>query len=163
MLLVVTVGVIAISFQLIEPLRTIKRQRMKNLNCAVVNYSAASLLLEYFLLEEVNGRCRLYFEYGGQLRRSVNTTFIGLDGQKPVCMDAGLAPPSGLCIVYSFGLSNVNQSFETIMESYGCDVYLFEPLLQQSQRSVGSKTKHIHHFNFTLGVNVTHQNEQGNS
>lgn len=58
-----------------------------------------------------------------------NLTLAGIDGQKSVCLDPGLAPPPGICVVYSFGLSD-DWSFESAMALYGCDVYAFDPSLQ---------------------------------
>ena len=113
--------------------------------------------IEFFRLLGT-GSCQLYFEFGGRIRRSNNT--VGMDGQKAVCLGVGLAPPSGLCIIYSFGLSE-DQSFENVMEAYGCDVYAFDPYLYRPEAS-SNKSKHIHYFNFALGVNNTKKSEKGN-
>lgn len=91
------------------------------------------------------------------MRRTNSST--GMDGQKAVCLDSGLAPPSGLCVIYSFGLSD-DRAFDTIMESYGCDVYAFDPAFQPGKEP-GNKTRHVHHFNLALGVNNTKKGQQG--
>lgn len=44
--------------------------------------------------------------------------WTGIDGQKAVCLDPGVAPEPGACLVYSFGISD-DWSFDQVMESYG--------------------------------------------
>lgn len=68
--------------------------------------------------------CKTYYEFGGVLNRLPSLSF--LDGQKSVCLDPGVAPVPDQCIVYSFG-NNGEWSFDEQIETYGCDVYVFDP------------------------------------
>ena len=95
--------------------------------------------------------CELFFEFGGQVYSD-----SGIKGQSAVCLDSGLAPPSGLCNVYSFSESN-ERSFEKMMEVYGCDVYVFnQSNAPISNHSNGAEMKthfpHIHFFQFGLAT-----------
>lgn len=124
-------------------------------------------LLNYFRRRETRGPCRLYFEFGGRMVRRLfdnNVTFVLMDGQKAICMDSGLAPPSGLCAIYSFGLSEQDRSFDLQMEAFGCDIYAFDPSYNLNLSILNSnRSRHIHHFDFELGINTTHQPGKGSS
>ncbi|KAF0304019.1 Methyltransferase-like protein 24 [Amphibalanus amphitrite] len=52
-----------------------------------------------------------------------------LDGKKTVCLDDGLLPPGGPCLVYSFGIRD-DLSFETEMVRFGCTVHAFDPTVR---------------------------------
>lgn len=80
-------------------------------------------MLPYFSWKNVSA-CQTYYEFGGVLNRLPLLTF--LDGQKSVCLDPGVSPVPGRCVVYSFG-NNGEWSFDEQIESYGCDVYVFDP------------------------------------
>lgn len=102
------------------------------------------------------GSCRLYFEFGGRVLRTENITTnitAGVDGQKAVCLDPGLAPPPTFCVVYSFGVSD-EWSFEVAMSAYDCDVYVFDPSVQflGYHPVKTNNSEHIHHFNIGLGT-----------
>ena len=117
-------------------------------------------LQEYFRWRN-DGSCHLYFEFGGHVYRTGNESdkiIAGVDGQKAVCLDPGLAPPLGTCVVYSFGLSN-DWTFDTAMADYGCDVYSFDPSIQHTQ--MANKSKHIHYFNMGLGTINTKKDYRG--
>lgn len=88
-----------------------------------------------------------------------NLTLAGIDGQKSVCLDPGLAPPPGICVVYSFGLSD-DWSFESAMALYGCDVYAFDPSLQFPK--MPNNSQRIHYFNIGLGTINTKKDSRGN-
>lgn len=106
-----------------------------------------------------DGSCHLYFEFGGRVYRQENDSeTVGIDGQKAVCLDPGLAPPSGLCVVYSFGLAD-DWSFDSAMETYGCDVFAFDPSIQYPQ--VLNKSRRIHYFNLGLGTVNTRKDFRG--
>ena len=109
-----------------------------------------------------DGACHLYFEFGGRVYRNVNgpdnTTVAGIDGQKAVCLDPGLAPPPGMCVVYSFGLSD-DWSFDSAMASYGCDVYSFDPSIQHL--TMYNNSQRIHYFKIGLGTNNTRKDSRG--
>lgn len=109
--------------------------------------------LDFLSVKNDEGSCYLFFEFGGRVYRERNNSNISIiDGQKAVCLDAGVAPQSGVCVVYSFGNSN-EWSFDSTMDSYGCDVFIFDPsenhLLSKSKTS--NNTKRVHYFNFGLG------------
>lgn len=103
--------------------------------------------------------CKLYFEFGGRVYREEKSNIVGIDGQKAVCLDPGLTPPIGLCVVYSFGLSD-DWSFDIAMESYGCDVYAFDPSIKHPQ--LPNNTKRVHYFNFGLGTRNIRKDSRGN-
>ncbi|XP_032777390.2 uncharacterized protein LOC116916277 isoform X2 [Daphnia magna] len=115
-----------------------------------------------FFLWRNDGSCRLYFEFGGRVYRDgnemENLTLAGIDGQKSVCLDPGLAPPPGICVVYSFGLSD-DWSFESAMALYGCDVYAFDPSLQFPK--MPNNSQRIHYFNIGLGTINTKKDSGG--
>jgi len=98
--------------------------------------------------------CGLFFEFGGQVHSD-----SGIEGQSAVCLDPGLAPPSGLCNIYSFSESS-QRSFEEIMEVYGCDVYVFNPFSLPIHKKSNDSIKsfpHMHFFQFGL---VTQPSQQ---
>lgn len=104
--------------------------------------------------------CRLYFQFGG-FQEDLNTTrnfCETIDGQKAVCLDANLAPPSGVCVIYSFGLS-ASLSFERAMTSYGCDVYAFDRSVHQTKKS--SSYQHLHLFSMGLGSHAAKMKFKG--
>ena len=103
--------------------------------------------LRYFRWPGDEDACRLYFEFGGQVLRGYgNSSSVGVDGQKAVCLDPGVAPPPGQCIVYSFGISN-DWTFDEAMQSYGCDVYAFDPTIGQKSHQHSPR---VHFFNLGL-------------
>ncbi|XP_018020526.1 uncharacterized protein LOC108676882 [Hyalella azteca] len=64
----------------------------------------------YNLIEETTSFCELK-KFGGFER----TDMTGIDGTKLVCLDAGVAPEPGSCVVLSFGV-NDEWSFDDAME-----------------------------------------------
>ena len=69
------------------------------------------------------------------------------DGHKAVCMDDGVAPVFGHCLIYSFGI-NHQWSFDRAMEEFKCQVYAFDPsMVLDSRDPVG---KRIHFFRLGL-------------
>ncbi len=109
-----------------------------------------------------DGACHLYFEFGGRVYRNENgpnnSTLAGVDGQKAVCLDPGLAPPPEMCVIYSFGLSD-DWSFDSAMASYGCDVYSFDPSIQHPK--MPNNSQHIHYFKMGLGPINTRKDPRG--
>lgn len=87
--------------------------------------------------------CGLVHDFGGIMLRKPS----GLDGQKAVCLDGRVAPKSGECLVYSFGISN-EWSFDDIMETYGCQVFSFDPSMNKSTHN---RSDHVHFYNLGLG------------
>lgn len=81
-------------------------------------------MLPYFASKGDAFACSTYFEFGGVLNR--NPSMVFLDGQKSVCLDEGVAPVPGDCLIYSFG-NNGEWSFDEQMEAYGCSVFAFDP------------------------------------
>lgn len=100
--------------------------------------------------------CRIAHDFGGETVKfyydieEVDTGVkpIGnIDGQKTMCMDLGLAPKSKNCLVYSFGINN-QWSFDDAMESYGCQIYAFDPSMSQEDHD---HTPNIHFFKLGIG------------
>lgn len=76
--------------------------------------------------------CEIYHEFGGVLNRMYKPSpaLFFMDGQKSVCLDpVSLAPPADDCLVYSVG-NNAEWSFDQAMESYGCEVFTFDPSMR---------------------------------
>ena len=115
-----------------------------------------------FFQQLKDSSCHLHFEFGGRVYRDVirsdNSTVAGIDGQKAVCLDPGLAPPPGMCVVYSFGLSD-DWSFDSAMASYGCDVYSFDPSIQNP--TMPNNSQRIHYFNMGLGTINSRKDPRG--
>lgn len=89
--------------------------------------------------------CRLINDFGGAM------ALIAIDGQKAVCLDTEVRPTPRDCLVYSFGINN-EWSFEDAMDSYGCDVYAFDPSMNQTAditHHVEGTT--IYYFHYGLG------------
>ena len=95
--------------------------------------------------------CKLFYQFGGHV---VHQQQSGVKGQKAVCLDVGPAPEPNLCVVYSFGLSDERWTFDNVMADYGCDVYTFDPTVEQILASNQSHPR-VHYLNMTLGtVNI---------
>jgi hypothetical protein len=67
--------------------------------------------------------CHLSYDFSGV--HVINNGTTGIDGQKVVCMDHGVGPTPGKCLVYSIGIAN-DWSFDKLMERYGCEVYAMD-------------------------------------
>lgn len=85
--------------------------------------------------------CRLSSGFGGAVM------LLSLDGQKSVCLDPEVRPYPKECLVYSFGVNN-EWSFEDQMESYGCDVFAFDPSMNITSVDRGAK---IRFFGYGIG------------
>jgi Methyltransferase domain len=97
--------------------------------------------------------CQLAYDFGGKVR--VNKVGKGIDGQKTVCMDPGVAPVAKNCIIYSFGINN-EWSFDKMFESFGCQVYAFDPSMDMKD---GDYTDNIHFQQTGLsGTDTDHDN-----
>ena len=88
------------------------------------------------------GSCQLVHDFGGVMIYPPS----GIDGQKAVCLDAGLAPKVDDCVVYSFGIDN-EWSFDEAMEQYGCSVFAFDPSMNKRDHEHSAK---IRFFNMGL-------------
>lgn len=111
-----------------------------NTNVTIRALSAREIL-DYFLWTN-HTSCRLSHDFGGLMMKNPP----GLDGQKSVCLDPTVAPRTPGCIVYSFGINN-EWSFDEAMEKYGCQVFAFDPSMQQEDHD---HTSNIHFFNLAL-------------
>ena len=112
--------------------------------------------IDYFR-RPVQGSCKLYFEFGGKVERFEQRS--GVKGQKAVCLDVGPAHPEpNICVVYSFGVSDEDWTFDNIMADYGCDVYTFDPAVV---RPVNKSHPRVHYFNWTLGAVDTKTDHRG--
>ena len=67
-----------------------------------------------------------------------------LDGKKTVCLDDGMLPPGGPCLVYSFGVRD-DLSFETEMVQFGCTVHAFDPTVRLNTTGVPDGL-HVHYI-----------------
>jgi len=79
-------------------------------------------LLEYLRWSNQTA-CERVGYYGGNILNFGNESLV--DGQKAICLDIGKAPQKNNCIVYSIGINN-EWSFDEAMETYGCQVDLFD-------------------------------------
>ena len=81
------------------------------------------------------------------------------DGQKAVCLiPHSVAPDPSSCLVYSFGIDN-DWSFDETMEKYGCEVYSFDPSIEDVQDKFDHSPK-IHFYKIGLGPKNT-TNDKG--
>ncbi|XP_037076861.1 uncharacterized protein LOC119098036 [Pollicipes pollicipes] len=73
-------------------------------------------------------RCVRQSTFGGQPYLSSQIETHILEGDRPVCFDAGfsIADPTRPCVVYSFGIKD-DWSFDDAMARFGCEVHAFDP------------------------------------
>ena len=84
--------------------------------------------------------------FGGSIKPLIPT---GMDGQYPICLDPAVRPITSKekrCIVYSFGINN-EWSFDEAMVEYGCDVFAFDPSMNETDHD---HSEHIHFYNLGL-------------
>ena len=79
-------------------------------------------LLQYMHWSD-RASCYLSYDFGGV--QVINNGTTGVGGQKAICMDLGVKPLPGKCLVYSFGIVR-DWSFDVLMEKYGCKVYAMD-------------------------------------
>lgn len=108
-----------------------------------VNVSAMTIkdVIDYFLWTNSTS-CGLVHDFGGFMMQHPS----GFDGQKAICLDPGVAPVPGRCLVYSFGINN-EWSFDDTMEKYGCEVFSFDPSMWDGDHN---RTDHIHFYNIGI-------------
>ena len=123
--------------------------RVDDLNRSSIDWKTVNVdrlrpqeIIDYFYWTN-RSSCKLVHDFGGFMMRSPS----GLDGQKAVCLDPGVRPPAGNCVVYSFGINN-EWSFDDTMEKYGCKVFSFDPNMNVGDHSHSHKIKF---FNLGLG------------
>ena len=114
------------------------------------NSMSAAQIFEYFRWTNSQS-CKVSFDFGGHIRTD------GIDGQKAVCMDQGVAPETKKCFIYSFGIS-YEWSFDRHMDEFGCQVYAFDPSLNLSDHDY---TKNIHFYRLGLSHEDADQGENG--
>ena len=88
--------------------------------------------------------CRITQGLGGKMLK-VNGR-VGMDGQRPVCLDLGVLPRPGLCIVYT--TNNGESSFYKAFEEYGCNVFVFDHFNKEDE----DQSPHLHMINFNIGI-----------
>jgi Methyltransferase domain len=93
--------------------------------------------------------CRLTHDFGGSVFEYAEVH--GIDGQKAVCMDPGIAPNSSSCLIYSFGI-NDEWSFDLHFEQFGCQVHAFDPSMDMAN---GNYTANIRYWNIGLASKNT--------
>ncbi|XP_042858220.1 uncharacterized protein LOC122244399 [Penaeus japonicus] len=71
------------------------------------------------LMTNITMPCRKLVRQGGKRCRGK------LDGDKKLCLDPFVRPPSNNCLVYSFGIG-YDFSFDAAMGRYGCQVFSFD-------------------------------------
>ena len=103
-------------------------------------------LMDYFSWTNKSS-CSLVHDFGGQVFGEI--PLKGVDGQKAVCIDPAVAPKSGDCLVYSFGINN-DWSFDEWMEKYGCQVYSFDPSMT-IEKNQFDHSPGIHFYKLGLG------------
>ncbi len=118
--------------------------------------------IEYFLWSN-HTSCGLMNDHGGKIRGSFRNKpgesfyFIPrfFDGNKAVCLlPNSIAPQSGSCLVYSFGINN-EWSFDDAMEKYGCEVYSFDPSMNVSDKFDRSPKIHFRKIGLGAKNNIT--------
>ena len=87
--------------------------------------------------------CRLAHDFGGHMMKHPS----GFDGQKAVCLDPPVRPEAEKCLIYSFGINN-EWSFDDTMAKYGCEVFSFDPSMNQSDHD---RNELVHFYNLGLG------------
>lgn len=108
-------------------------------------------MFDYFLWQNRTA-CRWIQDFGGVVYHNP----YALDGQKAICLDPFVAPPERNCLVYSFGINN-EWSFDEAMDSYGCQVFAFDPSMKKKDHD---HRPNIHFFNIGLS-SVNSTNDKG--
>ncbi|XP_046452744.1 probable methyltransferase-like protein 24 [Daphnia pulex] len=98
--------------------------------------------MQYFMWSNQSS-CKLQHGFGGIVLLNPS----GIAGKKAVCIDSQIAPTPKKCLVYSFGINN-EWSFDEQMESYGCEVFSFDPSMGMSHHN---HSPGIHFYNWGLG------------
>ncbi|KAK7076812.1 hypothetical protein SK128_009020 [Halocaridina rubra] len=100
----------------------------------------------YTWMESAETSCRKMVRIGGT---SCQRTF---DYDKMVCFDPDVALIPKNCTVYSFGIGH-DQTFDDMMNHYGCDVYMFDPTINYTDlnRNLQPREKF-----FPLGLDAKH-------
>ena len=81
-----------------------------------------------------------------------------MDGKKTVCIENGLLPPGGPCLIYSFGIKD-DTSFETEMVEFGCTVHAFDPTVRLDKSKL-PEGLHVHYIGVD-GRTWTHRTADG--
>ncbi|KAK8392085.1 hypothetical protein O3P69_017604 [Scylla paramamosain] len=83
-----------------------------------------------------------------------------LDNNKVVCLDEDVTLKSTNCTVYSFGIG-ADTTFDDQMSHYGCDVFMFDPTVnQETIVSTNLKNERFHLLGLDIfRYNRTHMNE----
>ena len=119
-----------------------------------INLMNRSSLLKYLYWTNSTS-CRIVHDFGGKVNNyfaGSNSTRSVIDGQKSVCMDLGLAPKPGNCHVYSFGI-NFEWSFDEAFDRFGCQVYAFDPSMEDVEDH--DHSPNIHFYRLGIGPDNT--------
>lgn len=110
---------------------------------------SAKDVFEYFEWSN-HSSCQLMNDFGGRFMDGTSKGHRFYDGQKAIClMPHSVAPDPSSCLVYSFGIDN-DWSFDETMEKYGCEVYSFDPSIEDAQETFDHSPK-IHFYKIGLG------------
>ena len=102
--------------------------------------------LRDYVLWTNSSACKIVHDFGGDMQIWQERSGT-IDGQKSVCMDPGLAPVSGSCLVYSFGI-HWEWSFDDQFDQFGCQVFAFDPSMNASDYD---RSPNVHFFNLGIG------------
>ncbi|KAL4218775.1 hypothetical protein ACF0H5_021362 [Mactra antiquata] len=69
------------------------------------------------------------------------------DGGKEICVDNGFKPQAP-CLVYSFGINNMFDFDNSIVNTFGCDVHCFDPSMKNETRRL---SEHVWFYKWGLG------------
>jgi Methyltransferase domain len=119
----------------------------------MINFTDEAIANIYSYLYWTNSAsCKISHDFGGIVTGWSSPDGIRFrDGMKSVCMEPSMAPEPSNCLVYSFGI-NYEWSFDKDFEGYGCQIYAFDPSMDQPDFDYSN---HIHFFREGIGYEDT--------
>ncbi|CAL4084491.1 unnamed protein product, partial [Meganyctiphanes norvegica] len=106
----------------------------------------------YHHLAQDQTHCRKMVRFGGSYCKK------NPDNEKYVCLDEGLALKSRNCTVYSFGVGD-DTTFDDAASQYGCEVFMFDPSLDQDLKDEVIKNLTTYQHFYNLGLSNVTKNE----